>query len=554
MIRPPDWSAWRWHASAFAFFLLLAIAFIDHGVSMTGHVLGPGNDPYGFVWFLAWWPFAVLHHVDPFWTNLIWQPGGYAVMWGSSVPLLAFLMAPVTLTAGPVVSFNLLVLLAPVLSAFCAYLLCLRITRAPLAAVVGGYLFGFATYQLAQAATLNLCFTFLLPCLVWVCLARLGRDIGRRRCVLLLCLILPAEFLISTEIFAMMVVFGGIIWLLAFGMIPQRRPALRMLLVDGVIAAPVVALVLSPFLVAMFSHYPFVNLPALWPYFFVADLLGFAVPSGNTLLGGGMHGLIGNFYGDLPEQDSYIGLPLLLIIYGFARTQWRRPESRFLVVALLILLLASLGPDLWVAGHPTGVLLPWYAFMLLPLLGGALPVRFALYAALAAAIIAALWVAAPGAKRNMRLAGVVLAAVFLLPVPRTSQALPVAKFFAAGRVQQVLGLKARIMILPFSIQGPSSFWQVESRFAFAQTGGFLGFPPEAAQKYPAVAALFSGNAAAVKLPDLENFLAATNTQYVVAGPGTSAGMFAVLAQLHLKMQQTDDVTIYSLPFQSDPHG
>jgi hypothetical protein len=199
--------------------------------------------------------------------------------------------------------------------------------------------------------------------------------------------------------------------------------------------------------------------------------------------------------------------------------------------------------------------MPWYAFMRLPLLGGALPVRFALYAALAAAIIAALWVAAPGAKRNMRLLAVGLACVFLLPVPRTAQALPVAKFFAAGRVQQVLGPGARIMILPFSIQGPSSFWQVESGFGFAQTGGYLGFPPAAAQRYPAVQELFSGDAAAVKQADLRDFLAATNTQYVVAGPGTSAGMVAVLAQLHWKMQQTDDVTIYTVPVQSEPaHG
>jgi len=544
MTPPSSRPTWRWHVGAFAFFLILTVIFIDHGVSLTGNVLGPGNDPYGFVWFLAWWPFAVLHHLDPFWTNLIWQPTGYALLWGSSVPLLAALMAPVTLTAGPVVSFNLLVLAAPVLSAFCAYGLCLRITRAPVAALVGGYLFGFATYQMAQAATLNLSFTFLLPCLVWVCLARLAEDVVRRRCVLLLIVIMTAEFLISTEIFAMMVVFGCIIWLLAFGMLPEWRAELRMLLVDGLIAAPVVAALLAPFLVAMFSRYPFVNLPAQWPYFFVADIFGFAVPSGNTLLGGGMHGLVENFYGDLQEQDSFLGLPLLLIVYGFARTQWGRPESRFLVVTLLILLLASLGPDLWVAGHPAGVLLPWYAVMRLPLLGGALPVRFALYAALAAAIIAALWVAAPG--RNMRLMGVILAAIFLLPVPRTTQTLPVAKFFAAGRVQQVLGPGARIMILPFSIQGPSSFWQVESGFAFAQTGGYLGFPPAAAQKYPAVQELFSGDTAATRLTDLRDFIAATNTQYIVAGPGTSAGMYGILAQLHWKMQQTDDVTIFTV--------
>jgi hypothetical protein len=308
----------------------------------------------------------------------------------------------------------------------------------------------------------------------------------------------------------------------------------------------------------MFSRYPFVNLPQFWPYFFVADLLGFAVPSRNTLLGGQMlHGLISNFYGDLQEQDSYLGLPLLLIIYGFARTQWRRPEARFLVVALLILLLASLGPGLWAAGFPTGFSLPWRMFMVLPLLGGALPVRFALYAALVAAIIAALWIAAaaPGIKRNIRLLAAGAACLALLPVPVPHQKLPAAKFFAPGRVAQVLGPQARVMILPFSIHGPSSFWQVQSQFSFAQTGGYLGFPPAAAQKYPAVQEMFSGDDAAVKLPDLQNFLAATSTQFIVAGPGTSAGIYAVLAQLHWKMQQTDDVTIYTVPAQNDPaHG
>jgi hypothetical protein len=551
--RPP----WRWHAGAFVIYALAAVVFIDHGVSLAGNVLGRGNDPYGFVWFLAWWPFAVLHHLDPFWTNLIWQPGGYALLWGSSVPLLAMLMAPVTLTAGPVVSFNLLVLAAPVLSAFCAYLLCLRITRAPAAAVAGGYLFGFATYQMAQASVLNMCFTFLLPCLVWVCLARVAEKIGRRRCVVLFCLVLPCEFLISTEIFAMMVVFGAIIWLLAFVMVPERRPGLRRLLMDGLIAAPIVALLLSPFLAAMFSHYPFVNLPAFWPYFFVADLFAAAVPSGNSLLGGQLlHGIIEGFYGDLQEQDSYLGLPLLLIVYGFARTQWRAREARFLVAALLILLLASLGPDLWAAGFPSGILLPWAAFIRLPLLGGALPVRFALFAALAAAIIAALWIAAaaPGRNRNIRLLAAGVACLALLPVPGPHQKLPVAKFFAPGRVAQVLGPAARVMILPFSIHGPSSFWQVESQFSFAQTGGYLGFPPAAAQQYPAVQEMFGGDPAAVQPADLENFVTATNTQYILAGPGTSAGMFAILAQLHWKMQQTDDVTIYTVPAPSDAHG
>src|SRR5271156_5275865 len=134
---------WCWHSGALALYAGCAWFAIDDGASLTGKLAGGGSDAFAFVWFLAWWPWALAHHVSPFFTHLVWQPAGLNLAWITSVPLLALLGAPVTQAFGPAVTFNVLNLAAPFLAACGAYALCLYLTAVPVAAVVGGYLFGF---------------------------------------------------------------------------------------------------------------------------------------------------------------------------------------------------------------------------------------------------------------------------------------------------------------------------------------------------------------------------------------------------------------------------
>ena len=54
----------------------------------------------------------ILHGLNPLHTGLLWAPSGYSTTWITSVPALALLAAPVTLLAGPLVSYNLLMLAA----------------------------------------------------------------------------------------------------------------------------------------------------------------------------------------------------------------------------------------------------------------------------------------------------------------------------------------------------------------------------------------------------------------------------------------------------------
>ncbi len=539
---------WRWHSAAFIAYALLALVFIDHGESLTRQIAGVGSDPFIFIWCLAWWPFAITHHLDLFHTTLMWQPAGVYLAWLTTVPLLGVIGWPLTLIS-PVFAFNVLVLAGPILAAFMAYLLCLRMTRDPAAAIIGGFLFGYSSYEMGQdTSVLNLSFTLCLPALLLIVLLRLQGGLSRVRTILLIGLTLICQFLICIEIFAMIFVFGAIAWMLAMLYLPEQRPQLRRLVIDALLTAPFVLLALSPWLVSMGRHADMVSLPSIWPYYFGTDLLNFLIPNKLNLFSfSGSRVISGRFNGGPQEQGGYLGLPLLLIILLFARTYAGRPAARLLLAMFLLLALFSLGPRLWIAGHYTGVPLPWTPFVHLPLLWGALPIRFSLFVSLTAAMIAAWWIAAAGPHRHWRLALGGLACITLLPALHPWQPIPTSSFFKPGRLESILGANARVLILPFAINGPSSFWQAENHFGFVQTGGYLGFPPKPMAAYPATLELFGAFENPGFLQDFAQLCRVTQTQFVVMAAGTPGQLQSEVAKLHWPVQKIDDVTVFVVP-------
>jgi len=540
-------SRWREPLVAFLVYAALAAIFVWHGASLTHELSGQGADPWDSPWFLAWWPYALTHHLDPLFTRQIWYPTGVSLLWVTSVPLLGVAAAPLTLLAGPVLTYNLYIVTAPVAAAWFAYLLCQHLTRDFWAALTGGFLFGFSAYEIAQdTAALNLAVIFCVPALLLVVVKRLEDELSRRQAVALAAVILLAQFLICIEIFAMVFVFGGIAWGLGYLYLPERRAALRRLFVDGLYTAPFVALPVLPLLVSMARHYALINHPAAWPYFFTADLLNVFIPSAMNLFGAPFAALSGHFNGGVQEQNAYLGLPLILLLVLFAKGQRSTPRDCFLLACFLTLLVCEFGPRLWVAGHYSPIVLPWMLIMHLPLLGSALSARFAMFTALAAGIIAAYWVAAPG-RRAWRLGLGLLACVALLPQPHPWRAPPYSSFFAPGRVQQVLGPNPRLLILPFAINGPSSFWQMQNAYGFTEVGGYLGFPPKPAQSFPAIGELFGNFLKPSFGSDFAAYAQAAGAQYVVVGPGANPAMLAAISSLGWKSQVTDDVIIFTVP-------
>ncbi len=412
------------------------------------------------MWFLAWWPYALGHHLYPLYTTLIWQPVGLNLGWTTSVPLLALAVAPVTLTLGPVAAYNVLMLLAPKAASACAaYALCWRLTRVWPAALAGGYLYGFSAFEMAHGSQhLNLSSNACMPLLLLLALERAGGRLGRCRFIVLAGVLLAAQFLISAELCATAMLTAGLAWALGWG-VRAWRGALALLAPEALAAGVLAALLVSPVLYAMFALPHDMRLPAHWPVIFSTDLLNLVVPTRDTAVGGtALWRVSMRFPGFMVEQGGYLGLPLLLLIIIFIRRQ-ERDRGRFFAGVLACIVLLSLGPQLWLDGVRTNLPLPWALIRHLPLLGAALPARLMLYAALASAVMAALFIAqAPeGAARwtALRLTG--LACLALLPMPHAVSSVPYSTFFVPGRVQQALGPQPRLLILPFGITGPIVF-------------------------------------------------------------------------------------------------
>ena len=129
------------------------------------------------------------------------------------MPLLGFLGWPVTASSNSVAAFNFLLRLGLALSALSMYLVLRRYVRSRSAAFVGGLLFGFSPYMLAEGRLhVFLVFLPLLPPLIplvdrWLIRA----DRNPYRCGALFGLLLGLEMLISVElaaVFAILVVIA----------------------------------------------------------------------------------------------------------------------------------------------------------------------------------------------------------------------------------------------------------------------------------------------------------------------------------------------------------
>ncbi len=518
--------------------------------------VGSGVDPTLAMWALVWWPYALRHGLNPFFSDRIWAPHGASLAWITGVPGASLLAAPVTQAAGPVAAYNILALLAPALAAWTAYLVCRRITERFWPSVAAGYLFGFSSYELGHLrGHLNLMFICLIPLAVYLVLLRLDRVIARRAFVIGLAAVLTLQFLFSNEIFATLTVFGTAVFGLAYLLVPKHlKPDLRSAGVEIVYGYGVAVALLCPYLYAIVSH-GLPRVPIAEPDVFSSDLLNIIVPTPLTLIGGAaLQPVALGFGGNNAEQGAYLGLPLVLIIVLFARSHWRRPEGKLLLGALGIVMLASLGPTLHVAGRPT-VPLPWRFVLWPPIIKTALPGRFAVYAALIAAMIAALWLAASTAPRS-RWAIVCLAMVFLLPdLGRPGWAAPAATppFFSGNLYRTYLHEGETVLIIPYGANGSGMLWQAETGMYFRMAEGVgTGSIPRDFFRWPINYTFYSGRLIPDHAGQLNAYLAAHAIRKIVVAGGTPGPWPELFAALGTEAVRRGGVLLYQVPDRLQP--
>jgi len=539
---------------AFSVYLLFWFAFF--GRPLIGHFgdfrAKADVDPTLYAWYLVWWPYALVHRLNPFLTDLIWYPVGINLTWATPVPLFSYAAWPLTAHFGPIVTLNLLTLLCPPLAGWAAFLLCRYVSKSWWPALLGGYVFGFSSYILAEECTsdLHITLVFLVPLAVLTTVKAIAGDIGIRKFVFTLAAVLAAQFLTSIEVFATMTMFGAMALLIAWVIVPANIANRISNLIQPIGAAYLVALIiLSPYVYWLFAFgmphgeiFPAEN--------FSPGIIDFLVPSqihevGTVSRIAGLEKYLGL------RNGAYIGLPLLAIVTAYASRFWHTSVGKMLTITLIVVTLFTLGPRLHInfMGPPLFPL-PGKILGFLPLIDKALPARFVMYSFLCLAVIVATWFASNSyaLRVNASLAAIVV--FFSMPSftfpwvqPDNSPA-----FFTGEIYRAYLKPGETIAVLPFGWRGESMLWQAETNMYFRMTGGWTGLYPKEFEDWP----IFHAFLFSAYLPDAADQLGAFIAHYgidvvVVADTEPDAHAWGLLlSKYSAETNEAGGVTVYRM--------
>ncbi len=469
------------------------MALFGRGVLRDGGVVGSfGADQASFTWSLAWWPHAIAHGLHPLLTDLVFAPDGWNLAWTSSIPGPSLLAWPLTALAGPVATYDTLALAAPALAAWCAYLLCRELQTGTPAALAGGLVFGFTTYESAETLNhLNLALVFTLPLAALLVARYLRGALSDRRFAVLFALCTLGVFATFLETLFWATLGGA--FALATGLLltrgGERARLFRCLLLCS--AGYVLALAAAaPYLWIALAHPDPLGISGTG---YELDLANLLVPTEVTALRPpSLHALAGRLGGNnITEQLGYVG-PVLPALAGFAIWERRRePLARVLALTATAATVCALGSRLVVAGHRTRLELPWTLVDGLPLASHALPARAFMLAWLALAVIVALFLARGGWARWLAFALVALTLAPSAAGHLWHTRLDRPQLFQGDRWRAVVHPGENVFIIPFAFDGQAMLWQEESGFGFRMTGGYVSATfPAALWQSPIVRAIY----------------------------------------------------------------
>ena len=496
------------------YFALSAGLFSSAWQGPDSRLIGVGGDPNLALWFMRWTPFALTHHLNPLFTDYLDYPGGVNLMWNTAAPLLGLLFWPITETLGPVVAYNAAETLGLALSAWAAYLAFSRFVQQPIAAWLGGLLYGFSPYMMSHAlGQPPLVMLFTPPLMLLAADQILVRQ--RRNPILvgsLLGLLGAVQLLLWEELLAAEAVLAlaGVLWLAA-----RHREAIAARVPYAVRAAGAATAVFLA-LAAVPLGFQFLGPRqvhgAVWaPNQFVADLLAFITPTRLQALApqAAIH-ISDQFRSGVYEWGSYVGIPLLALLVAGVVLFRTHALVRLTAALAGFIALLSMGPLINVIGRTTPVpvsllafgLVPatrdvrparlilylflglWIALALVPIVDDILPSRLSLFVFLFGGLLLALIVDAAWRirqRRRMALLGSLglLALVSLfprLPYPTTTVDSPA--FFASTSIQQIPEGSVAL-VAPYAYDWRLSvpmLWQVQSGMRFRMPEGFAWIP------------------------------------------------------------------------------
>lgn len=444
---------------------------------------GAATDAGMYVWWLQWVLHALSHGLNPLHSTAVLHPSGVNAMWNTSILLPSLLLWPVTALAGPVVSFDVLTVAAPALSAWAAFAALRRLVSRDAAAAVGGLLYGFSPYVVAHSLGHPNLSLAVFPPLALLLLHRILRGDRPRRDGVLLGLAAAAQLLTGEELLLTTVLAAAVgLGVLAL----QHRAEVRShlpRLARGLGVAVLVFAVLAAAPLAYQFLGPDQVTGRVQPALYGNDLDSLVVPSSLQLLAPPAaveHSqALTTLTGGVPvEVTAYLGLPLLLLLLVAPQLLRRSRLVRWAVPCALLVAVLSLGAHARHDGQVTSLPLPWLAADHVPLLQDAVPNRLMVFGYLLAAVVVAVAVEralAIPARRRRALALGALGVALLALVPRTlpSESAATPAFFsdAARRLPQ----GEVLLLAPWADQFSTTamLWQAQADMRFSMPSGFL---------------------------------------------------------------------------------
>lgn len=465
--------------------VLAVLLFWSAWQDPANRLIGGQGDTSYMTWFIRWYPFAITHGHNPFLSTWLGYPDGINVLWSTGVPLVGWVLTPVTTLLSPIVSYNVMLTAGVALTAWCGYLAFRRWVRHDLAAAAGGLLLGFSPYMVIQSAGHpSLIVAFSVP----LFLLLLDEILVRQRWTvqrggILLGLLGAAQLLIGEEVLSTEVLTIGVgIALLCVLHRSEIRPRLPYVARTFAIAGSL-ALVISAVPLYFQFFGPHYIRGVIQPRnVYVSDLYNFVLPTGLQYFTPSWVGpIISRFTGNGSEWNAYLGLPLIVLCVFTAVRHRNNPTVAFVALLGLAMAVLSLGPSLHVDGTITKIHLPYLVVDRLPLFGNIIPSRLTLYVFLAAGLLLAVFI--DDVVSNPRLVPVLVSVALvglvgasLFPrLPYLSYQTDTPAFFRGADVNR-FQLGEVVLVAPFA-QYPEADaaqrWQAEAGMRYRMPEGYF---------------------------------------------------------------------------------
>ena len=477
-----------------AYLCYLGLAFMVLGPLWAnldgGYLTNSGQDQNMWEWFFAVTAHNVVNGNNPLFSALQNHPAGVNLMANTAMLGLGIPLTPITLLAGPTVTWALVLTAGLAGTAAAWYWLFSRhAVTSRLGAAIGGGFAGFAPPIISHAnAHPNFVALFVFPFIALLVL-KLARGVRPVASGVVLGLLVSYQAFLGAE--ALLIGATTFVVFAAFYCLFRRdtvRAMARPVAVGGAVAVGVAAVLLA--------------FPLWWQFFGPQSYTSLEHgPSGNDLAAftafateslAAQPDAAAELSMNRTEENAFFGWPLVVLFGVFTVWLWRNPLARAAAAAAVVMAWLSAGVFLIVAGTATGIPGPWLVLADEPLYESVLESRFALGCVPLIGLVLALatdrifgvlprwwerhW------RRCARVTFFGALAVALVPIAPTPLAVherdSVPAFFADGTWRSYVEPGGSVVVAPLPDPGNAEalHWQVRAGLGFPLAEGYFVGP------------------------------------------------------------------------------